>query len=87
MDATITLAAYSLAELFTIDKIGSLIVSVVVVFFWVLRYRLTKRLALKKSEKEQEKLDLEIQIRRRYLERKDMEGEYEKLINNEKWFE
>lgn len=80
MDATITLATYSLGELFTIDKIGSLIVSIVVVCFWVLRYRLIK----KKNEKEERLLDLEIKIKEMQYNRKDMESEYDKLLGHDK---
>lgn len=79
MDATITLATYSLSELFTIDKVGSLVVSLVVVCFWVLRYRLIKI----KNKKEERLLDLEIKIKEMQLERKDMEGEFNKLLEND----
>lgn len=78
-DATLTVATYSIKELMTIDKVGSLAVSVVVILFWVLRYRLMK----KKNAKEERKLDLEIQIREMYLNRKDMTNEIDKLFKND----
>lgn len=79
-DATLTIATYSINELMTMDKVGSLAVSVVVICFWILRYRLIK----KKNAKEERKLDLEIQIREMYLNRKDMSNEIEKLFKNDR---
>lgn len=80
LDASLTLATYSLSELLTIDKIGSVVVSIVAVSFWVLRaYQ-----SIKKHKKEQDLLNLEIDIKKMYINRKDMQDEIEKLIKNDK---
>lgn len=80
LDASITLASYSLSELFTLDKIGSVVVSIVAVLFWLLRAYQSN----KKHKKEQQLLDLEIDIKKMYINRKDMQDEIEKLIKNDK---
>lgn len=80
LDASLTLATYSLSELLTIDKIGSVVVSIVAVFFWVLRaYQ-----SIKKHKKEQDLLNLEIDIKKMYINRKDMQSEIDKLLKNDK---
>lgn len=80
LDASITLASYSLSELLTLDKTGSVVVSVVAVLFWLLRAYQSN----KKHKKEQELLDLEIDIKKRYINRKDMQDEIDKLLKNDK---
>lgn len=80
LDASLTLATYSLSELLTIDKIGSVVVSIVAVLFWVLRaYQ-----SIKKHKKEQDLLNLEIDIKKMYINRKDMQSEIDKLLKNDK---
>lgn len=80
LDAFLTLATYSLSELLKIDKIGSVFVSIVAVLFWLLRAYQSN----KKHKKEQLLLDLEIDIKKMYINRKDMQDEIEKLIKNDK---
>lgn len=80
LDASLTLAAYSLSEILTLDKIGSVVVSIVAVLFWLLRAYQSN----KKHKKEQQLLDLEIDIKKMYINRKDMQDEIEKLIKNDK---
>lgn len=80
LDASITLAIYSLSELLTLDKIGSVVVSIVAVLFWLLRAYQSN----KKHKKEQLLLDLEIDIKKMYINRKDMQDEIEMLIKNDK---
>lgn len=79
LDASLTVASYSLAELFTIDKVGSVFVSIVAVCFWLLRaYQ-----ARQSHKKEQRIKDLEIQIKEMYLRRKDMEEEIKEFLKND----
>lgn len=82
LDASITVASYSLAELFTMDKVGSLIVSIVAIFFWVMRGVQSH----KKHKKEQQLLDLEMDIKRRYLNRKHNEDDIKELLDNDNNF-
>ncbi len=78
-DAGVTALTYSFKDLFTIDKIGSLIVSVVVCCFWIGRFFIIRN----RNKKEEKLLDLEIKIKEMQYNRKDMEGEYEKLLKND----
>ena len=77
-DLFIALGSYSVKELFTIDKIGSLIVSIVVCLFWIGRYIIIRN----RNKKEEKLLDLEIKIKEMHLNREDMNGEYEKLLKH-----
>ena len=78
-EVLLAFATYSIKELLTIDKVGSLIVSVVVCGFWIARYRMIKS----KNKKEDKLLDLEIKIKEMHLNRKDMEEEHEKLLKRD----
>lgn len=77
-DLFIALGSYSLKELFTVDKIGSLIVSIVVCLFWIGRYVIIRN----RNRKEEKLLDLEIKIKEMHLNREDMSDEIKKLLKH-----
>lgn len=79
-DAGVTVLTYSFKDLFTLDKIGSLVVSIVVCCFWIGRFVIIRN----RNKKEEKLLDLEIKIKEMQYNRKDMESEYDKLIKHDK---
>lgn len=80
LDAGLTAFTYSFKDLFTVDKIGSLVVSIVVCCFWIGRFIIIRN----RNKKEDYLLDLEIKIKEMQYNRKDIEGETDIFLKNDK---